>query len=64
MLKVVNDSTARDAFEARNLPNVWPKMNESYLYVAGVPIGVLLMFPPTYLYENIPWLMPWYTVVF
>ena len=54
VLKFVNDSTARDAFEARTLPNVWSKMNESYPYVAETSVGVLLVFPCTYSRGNPP----------
>ena len=50
LLKFVNNSTTRDAFEAREalpLPKCWSKMNKSYPYdVAEVP---MLMFPSTYL---------------
>ena len=56
LLKFVNDSTTRDAFEAREalpLPKCWSKMNKSYPYdVAEVPMRVLLMFLPTYLCEQ------------
>ena len=52
LLKFVSDSTARDAFEALPLPNVWSKMSESYPYVAEVPMGILLMFPSTLFSAN------------
>ena len=32
VLKFVNESNARDAFEACTLPNVWSKMNESCVH--------------------------------
>ena len=44
LLKFVNNSTTRDAFEAREalpLPKCWSKMNKSYPYdVAEVPMKV------------------------
>ena len=44
VLDFVNDSTARDAFEALSLTKFWSKMSESYPSVADMPMIALLMF--------------------
>ena len=47
--KVLNDSTARDAFEVLPLTKFLSKMCKSYPHVADVPMRSLLMFPSTHL---------------
>ena len=50
----MNDTTARDAFEALPLTRFWSKMSESHPYVADVPVKAFLMFPSsTYLCERV-----------
>ena len=52
LLNFLNNSTARNAFEALVLPKFLSKMSKQYPYVAGVPVRVLLMFLSTYLCEQ------------